>query len=155
MYPSRVKLLERLIAKGIPVRVYGSASRAGSVKRRLRTAYAGYPVLGAEKARVYRSAGAVLNTMNLQEIAGVNGRLFARAGSGAAVLTEFRPALPDLFDIGARLLTYRNFDEPVDQATRVLTDPGLAGRLGDAAARRAHRDHIYERRLQIILEKVA
>ena len=155
MYPSRLKLLERLMAKGIPLRVYGSEFPRWIGESQVRTVYAGRSVLGAEKATIYRSAGVVLNTMNLQEIDGVNGRLFHAAGCGAAVLTEFRPALPDLFDIGAELLTYRNFDELVNQATRILADPGLAGRLGDAAAERAHRDHIHELRLQIILEKVA
>jgi spore maturation protein CgeB len=155
MYPSRLKLLERLIARGIPLKVYGSEFPRWIEKSSVRTVHAGRSVLGAEKAAVYRSAGVVLNTMNLQEIAGVNGRLFHAAGSGAAVLTEFRPALPELFDIGPELLTYRNFDELVDQATRILADPSLAGRLGDAAAERAHQDHVHERRLEVILEMVA
>jgi hypothetical protein len=37
----------------------------------------------------------------------------------------------------------------------VLGDAGLSARLGDAAARRAHRDHIYDLRVATILEKLA
>ena len=89
------------------------------------------------------------------EIAGVNGRLFQAAGSGAAVLTEFRPTLPDLFVDGEEVMVFHDFDQLLDQATRLLSEDGLTARLGDAAARRAHRDHTYDLRLATILEKLS
>ena len=51
---------------------------------------------------MFRSATGVLNTMHLSEVAGVNARLFEAAGCGAAVLTDFRPTIPDLFAVGTR-----------------------------------------------------
>jgi spore maturation protein CgeB len=104
---------------------------------------------------VFRSAAGVLNTMNPGEIAGVNDWLFQATGCGAAVLNEFRPALPEVFSIDHEVLTYRDFDEFVDQATRLLNEPGLTARLGHAAALRAHRDHTFDARLAAILEKVS
>ena len=53
---------------------------------------------------MFRSAAGVLNTMHRGEMAGVNERLFQAAGCGAAVLTEFRPTLPELFAIGDEVL---------------------------------------------------
>jgi spore maturation protein CgeB len=85
----------------------------------------------------------------------VNLRLFEAAGSGAAVLSEFRPVIPDLFAVGEEVLTFGDFDELLEQASRLLAEPGLTARLGDAAARRAHRDHTIGHRLATILEKVA
>ena len=61
-----------------------------------------------EKARIFRSAAGVLNTMHPAEVAGVNARLFEAAGRGAAVLTEFRQTVPDLFDIGSEILTFHD-----------------------------------------------
>lgn len=151
LYPYRVRLLERLHAKGIPLKFYGSRLPRWIGATELRNVQSAPSVFGQDKARAFRAAAGVLNTMFPAEIAGANGRLFQAAGSGAAVLTEFRPVLPDLFSIGTEVLAYHDFDELLDQATRLLSEPGLTGRLGDAAARRAHGDHTYDARLTVIL----
>ena len=155
MYPSRVRLLERLVAKGIPLRLYGPGFPRWLGATSLREVHTGRYLAREEKARVFRAAAGVLNTMHPAEIAGVNVRLFEAAGCGAAVLTEFRPTVPGLFDVGAEVLTFRDFDELVDQASRLLGDAGLTARLGDAAALRAHRDHSYDLRVAAILEKLS
>jgi spore maturation protein CgeB len=154
MYPSRVRLLERLIAKGIPVRAYGSPMPRWITDSPVRGIHAGRSVWTQEKADVFRSAAGVLNNLHPAEVSGVNARLFEAAGSGGAVLAEFRPALPDLFTAGQEILTFRDFDELVEQASRLLHEPGLTARLGDAAARRAHRDHTLAQRIATILGKV-
>jgi spore maturation protein CgeB len=150
-YPSRLRLLERLIAKDIPLRLYGSGFPRWIGETTARGVHTGQYVTREEKARVFRSAAGVLNTMNVAEVAGVNVRLFEAAGCGAAVLTEFRETVPQLFNVGAEVLTFHDFDELIDQATRLLNEPGLTARLGDAAARRAHRDHTYDLRVAQIL----
>jgi spore maturation protein CgeB len=155
MYPYRVRLLERLIARGIPLKVYGAGFPRWLGSTAVRTTHTGRCVFREEKARVYRSAAGVLSTMHPAEMAGVNGRLFQAAGCGAAVLTEFRPAVPELFTVGDEVLAFRDFDELVAGATRLLNETGLTARLGDAAARRAHRDHTYDLRVTAILEKVS
>ena len=91
MYPSRVRLLERLSAKGIPLKLYGRGFPRWLGDTPLRALHTGRCVFREDKARAFRSAVGVLNTMYPAEIIGVNGRLFQAAGSGAAVLTEFRP----------------------------------------------------------------
>ncbi len=155
MYPSRVRLLERLIEKGIPLKLYGAGFPRWLGETPARSAHTSQCVFREEKARVFRSAAGVLNTMHPAEEAGVNARLFEAAGSGAAVLSEFRPTVPELFAVGEEVLTFRDFDELVDQATRLLNEAGLSARIGDAAAMRAHRDHTYDLRVATILEKVA
>jgi spore maturation protein CgeB len=154
-HPARIRLLERLIAKDIPLRLYGRGFPRWIGETTLRGVHTGQDVRWEEKARVFRSAAGVLNTMNIGEMAGVNVRLFEAAGSGAAVLTEFRETVPDLFDVGTEVLTFHDFDELVDQATRLLTEQGLTARLGDAAARRAHHDHTYDLRVAQILETLS
>jgi spore maturation protein CgeB len=155
MYPSRVRLLDRLIAKGIPLKLYGGVFPSWLGESEARHAHTGAYIVREEKARIFRSAVGVLNTMHPAEVFGVNARLFEAAGCGAAVLTEFRPAVPELFAVGDEVLAFRNFDELLDQATRLLSETGLSTRLGDAAASRAHRDHTYDLRLTTILEKTS
>jgi spore maturation protein CgeB len=155
MYPSRVRLLERLMAKGIPLKLYGSQFPRWIGETRLREVHTGRVVFREDKARAFRSAVGVLNTMHPAEVSGVNSRLFEAAGCGAAVLTEFRPTVPELFTLGEEVLAFHDFDELVDQASRLLGEAGLTARLGDAAVRRAHRDHSYDRRIAAILEKLA
>lgn len=155
MYPSRMRLLERLLEHGIPLRLYGGRFPRWAGNTPLREVHAGRCVFGEDKARVYRSAAGVLNNLHPAEIEGVNARLFEAAGCGAAVLTEFRPVLPDLFAIGEEVLAYRDFDELLAEATRLLRDPALGAKLGDAAAARANESHSYEKRLTVILEKLS
>jgi spore maturation protein CgeB len=155
MYPSRIRLLERLMAKGIPLRLYGGRFPRWLGETPLEEFHTRRIVLREEKARVFRSAAGVLNTMHPAEVVGVNSRLFEAAACGAAVLTEFRPTVPDLFHVGREVLAFHDFDDLLDQANRLLNETGLAGSLGDAAARRAHRDHSYDLRVSTILEKVS
>ena len=155
MYPSRVRLLDRLIAKGIPLRLYGSGFPRWIGQTACRAAHTGGFLAREEKARVFRSAAGVLNTMSLAEMNGVNARLFEAAGCGAAVLTDFRPTVPELFEAGKEVLVFHDFDELVEQATRLLSERGLTARLGDAATQRAHRDHTYDLRITAILEKLS
>jgi spore maturation protein CgeB len=154
MYPSRVRLLERMMAKGIPLKLYGAGFPRWLGETPARSAHTGRPVFREDKARVFRSAAGVLNSMHPAEVAGVNVRLFEAAGCGAAVLTEFRPAVPELFSVGDEVLAFHDFDDLVHQTTRLLSEPGLTARLGDAAARRAHTDHSYSARITTILEKL-
>ena len=152
MYPYRVRILEKLINKGIPLKIYGVGIPKWLGETPARAAYSGLYIRREQKADVFRSAVGVLNTMDPAEVSGVNKRLFESAGCGAAVLSEYRPTLPDLFDIGTEILAFHDFDELLDQATRLLAETGLTRKLGDAATLRAHRDHSYERRLTSILE---
>lgn len=155
MYPSRVRLLDRLIAKGIPLRLYGSGFPRWIGDTAARAVHTGRYVTREEKARIFRSAAGVLNTMHPAEVSGVNLRLFEAAGCGAAVLTEFRSTVPDLFTVGEEVLVFHDFDDLVEQATRLLNEPGLTARLGDAAAQRAHRDHTYDLRVTAILKQLS
>jgi spore maturation protein CgeB len=155
MYPSRVQLLERLIAKGIPLRLYGNGFPRWIGETTVRAVHTGRYLAREEKARVFRSAAGVLNTMHPAEVSGANARLFEAAGCGAAVLTEFRSTVPELFAVGEEVLVFHDFDDLVGQATRLLSERGLTERLGDAAAQRAHRDHTYDLRVTTILEKLS
>ena len=63
-------------------------------------------VLREDKARAFRSAAGVLNAVHPAEVSRVSARLFEAAGCGAAVLTEFRSSISELFEPGKEVLVF-------------------------------------------------
>lgn len=151
MYHFRARLLERLIDDGVPVQIYGPRYPRWLSSLPLESAHTGGYVGREDKARVFRAAGAVLNNLFPGEIKGVNCRLFEATGCGAALITEHRETLPELFEPGEEVITFSDYQELLDGARALLDDPSLALKLGDRAAARAARDHTYEKRLEKIL----
>jgi spore maturation protein CgeB len=151
MYAFRMRLLERLVEVGVPIRVYGPPWARWLRSKRLEPHYTGRYIAREEKAAIFRSAGVVLNTIHPGEMASVNCRLFEAAGCGGAVLTDCRPGLGDLFEIGKEVQTFDCFDSLVDRVRWMLHHPGDARRMGDLAAARAHAEHTYDLRLEQLL----
>lgn len=151
LYPSRVLLLERLFRAGVPLSLYGSGYPRWLRGFQVQRIPVQPPVHRHEKARVFRTAAAVLNNLHPAEMDSVNCRLFEAAGCGAVVLCEDRPVLREHFEPGRELLVFSTFDELVDQIRITLDDPERGTVIGDAAARRAHAEHSYQHRLAELL----
>jgi len=154
MYPSRVVLLDKLLAAGLPLRLYGGHFDRWMRRTKLFACHTGEIITSHRKASIYRAAAGVLNNLHPSELTGVNCRLFEAAGSGAAVLCEDRPALADLFEPEREVLAFSTFDELVDQARMLLDDYEYGTSIGDAGAIRAHEEHTYEIRLTNILDNL-
>jgi spore maturation protein CgeB len=153
MYPTRVRLLERLAKAGIPLRLYGPPWARWLHSPDLQKAYTGRYVAREEKALVFRSAAAVLNTLHPSEMESLNCRLFEAAGCGGAVLSERRPELDKCFE-SDEVASFTTFDELVDQARTLLADHDGARAMGNRASARAHRDHTYSARLSELTTRV-
>jgi spore maturation protein CgeB len=151
MYAFRMRLLEQLLRAGIPLRLYGPRWAGWLRSDLLGSAYTGQYIARDEKARVFRSAGVVLNTLHPGEMASVNCRLFEASGCGAAVLTDVRPDLDGLFEVGKEVATFDTFDILVDKLRWMLDHPHEVRAMGDRAAARAHSDHTYDTRLDKLL----
>jgi hypothetical protein len=150
MYAYRLRLLERLDAANIPLRLYGPPW-ARWLPQDLMRLHTGEYLRYGQKAAVLRGAAAVLNPLHPGEIT-VNWRLFEGAGCGALVLNERRDQLSDFFDVGTEVLAFDSFDEVVDQARWALAHLDEGHAMGDRASSRAHRDHCYEVRLRELLD---
>lgn len=154
MYPTRTLLLQRLLDDGVPLRLHGPPPPRFSPRNTVLKGFTGAYVAREEKARLFRSAAAVLNNLHPAELEGVNARLFEAAGSGAAVVTEERAALRDLFEPDHEVLTFRTYEELVARLRMLLGNPADALALGDRASRRARVDHTYENRLRTLLTEL-
>ncbi|PYD00606.1 hypothetical protein B4U78_010560 [Microbacterium esteraromaticum] len=154
IHPTRAILLERLIDVGLPLRIYGPRPASWMRFPGVNRAHTGRFISRTEKADVFRRARVVLNNLHPAEFAGSNCRLFEATASGAAVLTELREGLSDLFNIGEEVDVFGDFDELVEKCNRLLSDSSQGRTVGDRAAIRSHRDHTYEVRLATILTQV-
>jgi spore maturation protein CgeB len=154
VHPTRAILLDRMVRAGLPLRIYGARRPEWVDLPALDSVHAGRGVYRDAKAKTFRGARVLLNNMHPAEFAGVNCRVFEAAGSGAAILTESREGLSDLFEEGNELLTFASFGELVEKCTFLLSNQAEGAKIGDAAAKRAHRDHTYDLRLIEILGSV-
>lgn len=152
VHPTRAALLRRLLQANVPLRIYGPSLAGWIDYPDVRAAQVGRSVHREEKSKVFRGARGVLNNLHPAEWSGSNCRLFEAAACGSAVLTEWRPAMSDLFDRETEVVSWTTFDELVDQCRFVLASDLPAQKIADAASVRAMRDHTYEIRLNEILQ---
>jgi len=153
IYPSRLRLLEQLNKDGVPLVLYGGRRSSWLGDWEVLSLHTGTYLARHEKAAVFRNAAGVLNNLHPAEM-GSNARLFEAAGCGAAVLCEDRPALHELFDADREVIFFSTYEQLLDRARRLVEDPALTERIGDAAATRAHAEHTYDRRLVDLLERL-
>ena len=152
-YPFRTIYLPWLAS--YQVKLWGTAWRARAT-RRLPDGWQGCSVRGPEQAKVFNAAKINVNTVHYFEVHGVNRRTFDIAGCGGFQICTAAPDdLPTLFDVGREVLVAED-----GAALRRLMDYYLAHEaerqaIGQAAQRRAHRDHTYRRRMEELLRVVS
>lgn len=151
LHPIRARLLKRLASDGVPLAIYGSPAHV-SLHQSLSSFHSGRYVRGLEKSAAFCSAAAVLNNLHPAEMEGMNCRLFEATGAGGAVVSEHRPELENLFEVGGEVLGFRSYDELVEALRLLLNDHARGRELGAAASRRALADHSYSKRMTKLLD---
>ena len=148
-YPYRERLIREL--SSYPLRLWGPGwDRAGSPE--VRALAAGGPVWGRAKLAVYSGSTMSLNHHHpMNDIVGVNNRVFELAASGACQIVEHKEELPGLFTPGDEVVTYRNLAELRRQLDYYLAHPDEARAIGDNALRRTLKEHTVRHRLEEVI----
>jgi len=149
MYYYRARMLE--VFEGYDLKIWGLNYPRYLVSG-LRAHYPGIYVAKGEKAKAFNAAKIVLNTMHYAEIEGVNQRLFEATGCGAFVITDWNPALAELFEPECEVVTFRTRAELKQKVDYYLAHPEERREIADRGYARAHRDHTFEKRLGRMLE---
>jgi spore maturation protein CgeB len=149
MYYYRARMLE--VFKDYDLKIWG-ASYPSWLESPLRRHYPRIYVAEVEKAKAFRAAKIVLNTMYYGEIEGGNCRLFEIAGCGAFQVTDWKPALTELFEPEREIVTFRTRGELKEKVDYYLRHPEERTAIADRAYVRAHREHTYEIRLRKMLD---
>ncbi len=74
---------------------------------------------GRSRITINRHAAVAKNNAN-------NMRLFEATGCGALLITDHKDNLPDLFDVGSEIVSYRDVDECVDMVHKFCDNPAAA-----------------------------
>jgi spore maturation protein CgeB len=153
VYATRFVLLRELLRRGIEVTIYGGAwARWLPSDPELRHRYTGSYLAREDKARAFRSACVVLNSLSPQEGDGLNCRLFEATACGSIVLTEWRDRLPDFFEMPDEVRSYRDLDQLVAEVNALAAlSARERGAIASAAYQRAHREHTYGHRFEAIV----
>ncbi len=150
-YPYRVRMLE--VVQDRDLKLWWSWPRFVSRETPLWQFYQGRDVYLREKATAFSSAQVVVNTLNPGEANSTNVRLFEAACSGTLVLTEYRPVVEELYEVGEEIDVFSDRDELRSKVLNYLARPQLAAEMGRRAAARSQREHTYECRLTELLEE--
>jgi spore maturation protein CgeB len=115
----------------------------------------GRPVLNEDKARAFLGAKVVLNNLHYGEVLGVNVRTFEAAGIGAFQLVDWRPGMAQLFEDGKELVTFRDVADLKRLLDLYLPQADERQAIAAAGKRRAHAEHTYRHRLELLLATLA
>jgi spore maturation protein CgeB len=89
------------------------------------------------------------------EIWGVNVRCFEAAGVGAFQMVDWRPGLGHLFEDGKELITFHSMADLKQKIDYWLPRVAERRAIADAGQRRAHVEHTYRQRLELLLATLA
>jgi len=118
----------------------------------VRGMHQGRGVYNQDKVRAFRGAKIVLSNLHYSEIWGVNVRTFEAAGAGAFQMVDARPGIAQLFKDGEELVTFSNMADLKRKLDYWLPREEERCDIAAAGCRRAHRDHTYALRLELMLE---
>lgn len=117
--------------------------------------YQGRGVYNHDKARAFRGAKIVVNNLLYGETWGVNVRCFEAAGAGAFQMVDWRPGLSQLFADGKELITFRSMADLKEKIDYWLPREAERRAIADVGMRRAHAEHTYKLRLDLLLDTLA
>lgn len=149
-YGFRQAVILKLMKEGADFELYGPSPPVwadSKIKKNHRACY----VTKQEKSRVFGEGMACLNTFSLAEGNSLNCRAFEIAGAGGLQVIEYRPAIEECFEPGKELLAFKTHEELVDCLGRARNYPDEMKLIRDAGMRRAHAEHTYRHRLEVIL----
>ncbi|MGF7159318.1 spore maturation protein CgeB [Rhodoligotrophos appendicifer] len=152
-YGYRQFIVRRLIEAGLPVALYGFPPPRWADPT-IKAAHRGSFIVRMEKSAIFGSGIACLNSTTLAEGDSLNCRAFEIAGACGLHLIEDRPAVAGCFEPGTEVLVYRSIDDITEFVAKAQRDPAWALSIREAGSRRAHAEHSYRQRLELILRRV-
>ncbi|MBI2204911.1 MAG: glycosyltransferase [Candidatus Rokubacteria bacterium] len=148
-YPYRERFLAEIA--DYPIRIFGAGWKR-AVNPRVRALVAGGSVFGRAKLAVYSAATVSINLHHpMNDVAGVNTRLFELAAAGACQLVDAKDDVTALFKAGEEVLTFRDLGEVRRQLDYYLAHPDEARAIGANAHRRALAEHTVRHRVDEIV----
>ena len=116
--------------------------------------FTGKYVVYEEKAKAVLSSKIVINSLHPAEIVGINARAFEVAGIGGFQMIHWRPGLSQFFDDQKEIVTFKSFNELKRKIDYYLDNENERKKIAECGQRRAHIEHTYQLRIQLMLDTV-
>ncbi len=144
-HAERIRLLE-FLASRTELNIWGMGIDEVSEASPLRACYRGQ-AWGREMFSIFRRSQIVVNQhIGIAGEYANNMRLYEATGCGAALVTDRKMNLPELFDVGSEVLDYGDAQECLAKIEDLLADAGRSANIGRAGQARTCREHTYLRR---------
>lgn len=156
LQPATTPLLQA-VSRTVPgLQIYGPAEPGALEAAGLASHYVG-KAWGREMFELLGQSKMVINRHG--SIAGpyaVNMRMYESTGSGAALITEDKTNLRDLFEPGVEVIAYDGVDDAAAKAAALIADPARLDAVAAAGQARTLRSHSYAHRaeqLEAVIEE--
>lgn len=148
---SRIELLEA-ISRRVPLEVWGNLHPGIPASSPLRSRYRG-SAWGIDMYRVLRRSKVTIN--HHIDIAGPfanNMRLYEATGVGAALVTDDKINLDEIFEVGREVVTYTDASTCIGVIEELIDDDHARQRLAAAGQQRTLAEHTYAHRAAELIE---
>jgi spore maturation protein CgeB len=156
-HTDRVQWLERLLEEiNVDIFAYGveTTPEASPIRKHYRGQAWGwkmYEVLQRSRVTLNRHAWIDVRGRVVRRWAN-NMRLYEATGVGTCLITENRENLPEMFEPGREVVTYRDDAECLDKIRYFLAHPEERAAIAEAGRLRTLRDHTYRQRMRELLD---
>jgi len=134
------------------VKLWGNPAPLWMASGKVERMHQGRSVYNQEKVRAFRGAKIVVNNLHYGETWGVNVRCFEAAGAGAFQMVDWKPGLSQLFEEGKELVSFRSIADVKQKIDYWLPRQEQRQAIAEAGMRRAHAEHSYMLRLQLLID---
>jgi len=154
LYANRVAFFEQLVDMNLDIRIWGNPGsrwmKLKNIDPFLRKEY----VMERDKGLAFQLAKIVLNNLHPGEVAGINCRAFEIPAMGGFQMINWRDGLDDLFEIGKEIVAFHSLSELKEQIHYYLRHEDQRRAIAEAGYKRAHADHTYTKRLEVLIDAV-
>jgi len=113
------------------------------------------PIMGVDMYKILSQSKIVFNKHADAAFGNVgNMRMFEATGVGTCLLTDTGSNMPDLFEDGKEVVTYKTIDEAVEKVNYLLDHPNETEQIAKAGQARTLKDHTIGNRCQRIDEVI-
>jgi hypothetical protein len=154
VHESRIRLLEGVAARlGDAFELWGPSIERLDPASPLRERYRG-PAWGVAMYEVLSASAITLNEHGDIPAYANNCRLYEATGVGTLLVTDWKPDLGDLFELGGEVVAFRDAGDCIDLLEHYVDRPAERDEIAAAGQRRTLQDHTYRRRMEELVDIV-
>ncbi len=148
-FPARIEIFEKL--RDFKLGVFGDGWREMYKNKNLPAYYKGNAT-GEKVLKIYSGSKIVLNIHDPEAKHSVNTRTFDIPASGAFELTDYKPEIEKLFNIGEEMVCYKDIPDLLKLAGYYLNNPSERQRIAENGKKRIFGGHTWRHRVKEMIE---